>query len=71
VLIIGDGGLSVDANSSLDLTDNALVLNYTAPAASPAAAVEAQVRAAFGSGSWTGTGITSSTAAASAAENGR
>ncbi len=68
VLVVGGGGLSIDATSKLDLTDNDLILNYTGP--SPIANVEAMVRAGYNGGNWQGNGITSSIVADPSA-NGR
>jgi hypothetical protein len=63
VLMIGAGGMSVDAPSRLDLTDNDLAIDYTG-SANPRAAIEALVSNGFNGGDWKGThGITSSIAA--------
>jgi GH35 family endo-1,4-beta-xylanase len=52
--------LSVAANSTLDLTNNSISVNYTG--ASPLATLSADVAAAYDSGKWDMPGITSSTA---------
>ena len=44
--------------SRLDLTDNAMIVDYTGP--SPAASILATVKSAYASNTWTGRGITSS-----------
>ena len=72
VTLLAGGGTSVissltlNAGATLDITDNALVINYTG--ASPVASVRERIlsgRGGAGLGrSWTGTGITSSTVAA-------
>ena len=49
--------------ATLDLTNNDLLLDYTG-GTSPLTTIEAMVRAGYHSGDWTGTGLTSSTAAA-------
>jgi hypothetical protein len=65
--------LAIGTGATLDINDNALIVNYTG--ASPAAAIRAKIiagrgGAGIGNGTWTGAGITSSTvAAANAAES--
>jgi ELWxxDGT repeat protein len=55
--------INVDANSTLDLADNDLIVDYSA--GNPASTVEAMVAAGFGiNGDWLGKRITSSVAAA-------
>jgi T5SS/PEP-CTERM-associated repeat protein len=54
--------LSVASTARLDLTDNALVVDYAGPA-SPLGQVRAQIVSGFAGGTWSGDGITSSTAA--------
>ena len=68
-LVIGGGAAPTAA---LDITNNAVVINYTG--ASPEAAIRQQILAGrggagVGAGRWTGLGITSSTAAADNAIN--
>jgi hypothetical protein len=46
--------------ATLDLSDNALVVNYTAT--SPLATIQSQLNSAYANGSWTGKGITSGNA---------
>jgi hypothetical protein len=48
----------------LDMTNNAMVIDYSG--SSPLATIAAQIKAGYNNGSWTGNGITSSTAAANA-----
>jgi hypothetical protein len=48
----------------LDLTDNAALIDYANPADTAPAAARAAIRNAFAGGAWSGTGITSSSAAA-------
>jgi hypothetical protein len=62
VLRIQTGSLTIDANSTLDLTDNDLIVDYTG--ASPVAPVEAMVRSGYNvTGNWLGNRITSAVAA--------
>jgi hypothetical protein len=63
----GDGtsvlkSLSITGTARLDLSNNALVLDYDG-IASPIADVRAKIASGFAGGSWTGNGITSSDAA--------
>lgn len=55
--------LSVSPGSTLDLTNNALVINY-ATGPSPVSTIQSLLASAYDKGAWDGTGITSSTAAA-------
>lgn len=55
-IVIGSGG-------TLDLGDASLVVDY-GTGANPGASIAAMISSAFAGGAWTGTGITSSTAAA-------
>jgi autotransporter-associated beta strand protein len=57
--------LTVAAGSTLDITNNSLTINYGSAAADPVAAIEADISSAYQGGTWGGTGITSSLAAAS------
>lgn len=58
----GSGGtLAIATGSSVNVTNNALMVNYTGT--SPRAALEALVAAGFAGGSWNGIGINSTTAA--------
>jgi hypothetical protein len=64
--------LSLDPGAALDIADNALVIDYEGE--SPIAAIREQIitgrgGAGVGNGTWTGAGITSSTAAAANAIN--
>jgi hypothetical protein len=58
--------LSIAGGSMLDLADNALVVDYSG--ASPLATIKSQLISGYAGGGWTGNGITSSTAAAVAAD---
>ena len=64
VLVVNGNTFTIDTNSTLDLTDNNLVLNYSG--ATPVAGVEAMVKAGYGTGNWLGKRITSSKANANA-----
>jgi fibronectin-binding autotransporter adhesin len=60
-----DGG--TDAwTGKLDLSDNALVIDYASADPSPLPAITNQIRTGFANGSWNANGITSSAAAANA-----
>ena len=64
--------LSIGTGATLDINDNALIVNYTG--ASPEAAIRAKIiegrgGAGIGNGTWDGTGITSGAAAAANALN--
>jgi autotransporter-associated beta strand protein len=59
--------LSLDNQSVLDLTSGSGIVDYSG--ASPMQALSQRVGSAFAGGTWRGVGITSSTAAASAARN--
>jgi hypothetical protein len=54
-------GLNVSAGATLDLTNGAMVLNYSG--SSPATTIRTALTSGFAAGAWTGTGIASSTAA--------
>ena len=54
--------LTISGTGALDLTDNAMVIDYAA--GSPLASVQALLRTGYNAGAWTGPGIRSSTAAA-------
>ena len=58
--------LSIDAASKLDLSDNAAVVDYTGT--SPLSSIRALIVAGRAGGGWTGDGLTSSAAAAVAAD---
>jgi autotransporter-associated beta strand protein len=57
--------LVVNPNSTLDIGNNSVAINYTGT--SPEPAIAALLALGYSSGSWTGTGITSSVAAANPA----
>jgi len=59
-LTVGNGSLS----SSLDLADNAAIIDYSA--SSPLADIAAQLTSGYAGGAWNGVGISSSVAGASA-----
>ena len=52
---------------TLDLTNNSLIVDYDPSTASPLANIRDFIKGGFNNGAWTGSGITSSTAAALAA----
>lgn len=54
-------GLTLGANAKLDLTDNALVIDYDS--VSPLATLASSLASGFAAGAWTGPGISSSAAA--------
>jgi len=62
-LLIKTNSLSIDAagGSKLDLCDNATIVDYSG--ASPIATIDGYIKSGYASGSWTGNGITSSSAA--------
>ncbi len=66
VLVIESTTPNIDTTSTLDLTDNDLIIDYTGAAGTIPADVEALIRRGYNNGNWLGTGITSSTAAAAA-----
>ena len=55
-------GLTIISGSTLDIGNNSLAINYTG--ASPVASIAAALASGYNSGTWTGTGINSSAAAA-------
>ena len=63
----------LQAQTTFDITDNALILDYTEPEPNPTPQIRSQIisgRGTTGFGAtWTGTGITSSTAAADVVAN--
>ena len=61
------GGLSVDPGSTFDLTNNAMVIDYTAPAA-PLNTVIGLLMRGYNGGTWTGDGLTSSSAGLTATD---
>jgi fibronectin-binding autotransporter adhesin len=68
--------LNVDGGTNswlgkFDLNDNALVIDYAATDPSPLSDIRNQIKSGYSSGSWTGNGITSSTAAAAATSSHR
>jgi hypothetical protein len=58
------GGGTNSAQGTLDLTDNAMILNYTGSGSTALSASEALVASAFDGDEWDGTGLTSSEVAA-------
>jgi hypothetical protein len=66
VLMIGAANSIIDVTSTLDLTDNDLLVDYASPATNPIATVQGMVAAGFHNGDWLGKRITSSVAAAPA-----
>jgi len=65
--VIDTDGLTVAATGKLDLNDNDLIVDYTG--ATPIAVMQALVRSARNGGTWTGNGITSTTARNNAQHN--
>ena len=61
------GGLTLDAASRLDLNTSHLVVDYAPAAPGPLAQVAGWIRAGYNGGTWDGSGISSSAAAADAA----
>jgi autotransporter-associated beta strand protein len=55
--------LSISGNGTLDITNNHIIIDYSSPATDPIASIEAWIKSGYAGGSWTGTGITSSSAA--------
>jgi autotransporter-associated beta strand protein len=51
-------------SGTLDLTNNDLIIDYAAGGANPATDIEDMIRAGYNGGTWQGSGLTSSTAAA-------
>ena len=62
-MVLTATSLNVDDGGRLDLTDEAMIIDYAA--ASPIATVQARVTSGYAGGAWNGQGINSSTAAAS------
>ncbi len=58
--------LSINTGATLDITTNAVVINFGSPANDPVSTVAGYLAGGYKGGLWTGTGITSSTAAAGA-----
>jgi hypothetical protein len=58
-------GLSIAPGGVLDLTNNALIIDYPSGSTSPLASVEQWIASGRNGAAWNGSGITSSTAAAS------
>jgi hypothetical protein len=56
--------LAIQTGATLDITNNTVEINYGSPANTPVAAIAAALARGYAGGSWTGTGINSSTAAA-------
>jgi autotransporter-associated beta strand protein len=59
-------GMTLAAGAVLDLTNNGMIVDYTG--ASPLASIKASISAGYAGGTWTGAGITSTSAAAVAAD---
>jgi hypothetical protein len=58
------GALVLNSGSTLDITNNTLKIIFGAPAIDPVATITGYLKSGFNTGAWTGTGLTSSTAAA-------
>jgi autotransporter-associated beta strand protein len=54
------GSVSLGAGAQLDLTDNALVVDYASDGASPLADIRAKIVSGYAGGAWTGPGIMTS-----------
>jgi hypothetical protein len=63
------GSLAISGNGTLDIGNNALFINYGS-GADPIASIAALLFSGFHGGTWTGTGITSATAAATSSSYG-
>jgi autotransporter-associated beta strand protein len=57
--------LSITSGSTLDITNNSFTINYPTPATDPVSTILASLTSGYSKGTWTGAGITSSTAAGS------
>jgi autotransporter-associated beta strand protein len=55
--------LTINPGGVLDLTNNALAINFSSPANDPAATIRAYLQTGYNGGTWTGPGIDSSSAA--------
>jgi fibronectin-binding autotransporter adhesin len=62
--------LSISGNGTLDITNNHIIIDYTSLATDPIASIESWIKNGYADGSWTGTGITSSTAATNSSSYG-
>ncbi len=58
------GALTLEPSTTLDITNNALAIDYPPSEAEPFDTIRAQIISAFNGGAWNGTGITSSLLAA-------
>jgi len=56
--------VTVNTGATLDITTNAVAINYGSPGNSPIAQIVTALTSGYDGGTWTGTGITSSAAAA-------
>jgi hypothetical protein len=55
--------VSISPGSTLDITNNTLAINFGSPTVDPVATVASALISGYAGGTWTGTGITSSSAA--------
>jgi len=55
------GGLNIVSGSTLDISSNTLAINYGSAANDPASKIRGYLLSAFAAGTWSGTGLTSST----------
>ncbi|HEY1685151.1 MAG TPA: autotransporter-associated beta strand repeat-containing protein [Tepidisphaeraceae bacterium] len=62
--VLATPSLDVQSGGTLDLTDNAAVINYDPGAGDPTAAISTAIASAYDNGAWDKPGITSSVAAA-------
>ncbi len=66
---ISSGTINVTVPGRLNLSDHDLIVDYTSPNPSPAAAIRALIISGRNGGSWNGNGLTSSAAASIASDN--
>jgi len=59
--------VTINSGSTLDITNNSLVINYGIAANDPRTAIRADLQSAYAGGVWTGTGLTSSAVTAQVA----
>src|SRR5205814_3756286 len=64
--VLRAGAVSIDSASKLDLSNNHMIVDYSG--ASPMATIQSLIKTGCNNGTWTGNGITSSHAAAIAAD---
>jgi fibronectin-binding autotransporter adhesin len=62
--------LSISGTGQLDIGNNHIIIDYSSPATDPIASIESMIKSGFNGGSWTGSGIISSDAAANSGSYG-